>query len=59
MTNLRELSLSQLAAKLRHTIARNTEESQQERVELENVNQWISLRQQQEQIANSEDSNQR
>jgi hypothetical protein len=47
---LKELSpsaLEELATKLRHAIARNPEESHSERIELENVNQWIALRQQQ------------
>ena len=50
MTQLSELSLQaleDLATQLRHAIARNPDESQHERIELENVNQWIALRQQQ------------
>jgi len=46
MTNLWELSLSdleELAVRLRHAVARNPEKSQQERIELADVNQWISL----------------
>ena len=37
--------LEELAAKLRHTIARNPEHSRMEQVELEDVQQWIAIRQ--------------
>jgi hypothetical protein len=45
---LNKMSLSELeelAAKLRHTIARNPEHSRMEQVELEDVQQWIAIRQ--------------
>ena len=45
---LNKMSLSELeelAAKLRHTIARDPEHSRIERVELEDVQQWIAIRQ--------------
>jgi len=41
--NLTELE--DLAAKLRHTIARNPAHSRMEQVELEDVKQWIAIRQ--------------
>jgi hypothetical protein len=47
MTVLDKMSLAELedlAAKLRHTIARNPEDSRMERVELEDVKQWIAIR---------------
>ena len=59
MTDLRELSLSELeelAARLRHAVARNPEKSQQERIELADLNQWISLRQQQTENGHSPDA---
>ena len=37
--------LEDLAAKLRHTIARNPGPSRTEQVELEDVKQWIAIRQ--------------
>ena len=37
--------LEELAAKLRHTIARNPEHSRMEQVELQDVQQWIAIRQ--------------
>lgn len=36
--------LEELAAKLRHAIARNPENSRMEQVELDNVKQWIAIR---------------
>ena len=45
---LNKMSLSELeelAAKLRHTIARNPGHSRMEQVELEDVKQWIAIRQ--------------
>ena len=44
MTALDKMSLVELeefAAKLRHAIARNPENSQMEQIELDNVKQWI------------------
>ena len=40
--------LEDLAAKLRHTIARNPGDSRIEQVELEDVKQWIAIRQNRE-----------
>ncbi len=37
--------LEELATQLRHTIARNPENSRKEQVELEGVKQWIAIRQ--------------
>ena len=37
--------LEEIATKLRHAIARNPEHSQMEQVELEDVKQWIAVRQ--------------
>ena len=37
--------LDDLAAKLRHAIARNPENSRMEQLELEDVKQWIAIRQ--------------
>jgi hypothetical protein len=51
MTALDKMSLAELedlAAKLRHMIARNPEDSRMEQVELEDVKQWISIRQNRE-----------
>jgi hypothetical protein len=48
MAALDKMSLTELedlAAKLRHAIARNAEHSRLERVELEDVKQWIAIRQ--------------
>ena len=48
MTSLDKMSLAELedlAAKLRHAIARNPENSRMEQVELEDVKQWIAIRQ--------------
>jgi hypothetical protein len=39
------LELEELAAKLRHAIARNPEDSRMEQLELEDVKQWIAIRQ--------------
>lgn len=48
MAALDKMSLTELedlAAKLRHTIARNPGNSRMEQVELEDVKQWIAIRQ--------------
>ena len=48
MTNLAKMTLAELedlATKLRHAIARNPEHSQAERVELEDLKQWVAIRQ--------------
>ena len=48
MTSLDKMSLAELedrAAKLRHAIARNPEHSRMEQAELEDVKQWIAIRQ--------------
>ncbi len=37
--------LEEIATKSRHAIARNPEHSQMEQVELEDVKQWIAIRQ--------------
>jgi hypothetical protein len=39
------LELEEIATKLRHAIARNPEHSQAERVELEDLKQWVAIRQ--------------
>ena len=47
MPGLNQLSLvelEELAAKLRHAIARNPEDSRMEQLELEDVKQWIAIR---------------
>jgi hypothetical protein len=48
MADLEKMSLTELeeiATKLRHAIARNPEQSRMEQVELEDVKQWIAIRQ--------------
>ena len=48
MAGLDKMSITELedlAAKLRHTIARNPGHSRTEQVELEDVKQWIAIRQ--------------
>jgi len=48
MATLGKMSLTELedlAAKLQHAIARNPEQSRTEQVELEDVKQWIAIRQ--------------
>lgn len=48
MADLEKMSLMELeeiATKLRHAIARNPEHSRIEQVELEDVKQWIAIRQ--------------
>ena len=48
MTNLAKMTLAELedlATKLRHAIARNPEHLQVERVELEDLKQWVAIRQ--------------
>lgn len=48
MAALDKMSLAELedlAAKLRHAVARNPENSRMEQVELEDVKQWIAIRQ--------------
>jgi hypothetical protein len=42
--------LEDLAAKLRHAIARNPEHSRMEQIELEDVKQWIAIRQNRDQL---------
>ncbi len=42
---MRLAELEDLAAKLRHAIARNPENSRMGHVELEDVKQWIAIRQ--------------
>jgi len=39
------MELEDLAAKLRHAIARNPGNSRMEEIELEDVKQWIAIRQ--------------
>lgn len=39
------VELEDLAAKLRHAIARNPGNSRMEQIELEDVKQWIAIRQ--------------
>jgi hypothetical protein len=39
------VELEEFAAKLRHAIARNPENSRMEQIELDNVKQWIAIRQ--------------
>jgi hypothetical protein len=48
MADLEKMSLTELeeiATKLRHAIARNPEQSRMEQVELEDLKQWIAIRQ--------------
>lgn len=48
MTTIDKMSLvelEELASRLRHAIARNPEHSRMEQVELEDVKQWIAIRQ--------------
>jgi hypothetical protein len=45
LNKLSLLELEELAAKLRHAIARNPEDSLMEQLELEDVKQWIAIRQ--------------
>jgi hypothetical protein len=42
--------LEDLAAKLRHAIARNPENSRTEQVEPEDVKQWIAIRQNRDEL---------
>jgi len=42
--------LDDLAAKLRHAIARNPENSRMEQLELEDVKQWIAIRQNRDEL---------
>jgi hypothetical protein len=42
--------LEDLAAKLRHAIARNPEHSEMEQLELEDVKQWIAIRQNRDEL---------
>ncbi len=46
LNKLSLLELEELAAKLRHAIARNPEDSRMEQRELEDVKQWVAIRQQ-------------
>jgi hypothetical protein len=45
LNKLSLVELEELAAKLRRTIARNPEDSGAEQLELEDVKQWIAIRQ--------------
>jgi hypothetical protein len=45
LNKLSLLELEELAAKLRHAFARNPEDSRMEQLELEDVKQWIAIRQ--------------
>ena len=45
LNKLSLVELEELAAKLRHAIARNPEDSRMEQLELEDVKQWIAIRQ--------------
>jgi hypothetical protein len=48
MAGLEKMSLTgleEIPTKLRHAIARNPENSRMEQVELEDVKQWIAIRQ--------------
>ena len=48
MVDLEKMSsteLEEIATKLRHAIARNPEHSRMEQFELEDVKQWIAIRQ--------------
>ncbi len=44
LNQLSLVELEELAAKLRHAIARNPEDSRMEQRELEDVKQWIAIR---------------
>lgn len=53
MVGLEKVTLAELedlAAKLRHAIARNPQNSRMEQVELEDVKQWIAIRQNREEL---------
>jgi hypothetical protein len=53
MAALEKMSLDQLedlAAKLRHAIARNPENSRMEQLELDDVKQWIAIRQNRDEL---------
>ncbi len=53
MAALNKMSLGELedlAAKLRHAIARHPENSRMEQVELEDVKQWIAIRQNRDEL---------
>lgn len=54
LNQLSLVELEELAAKLRHAIARNPEDSRMEQRELEDVRQWIAIRQQNRDEFNSE-----
>lgn len=54
LNQLSLVDLEELAAKLRHAIARNPEDSRMEQRELEEVKQWIAIRQQNRDEFNSE-----
>jgi hypothetical protein len=45
LDKMSRMELEDLAAKLRHAIARNPANSRMEEIELENVKQWIAIRQ--------------
>jgi hypothetical protein len=44
------VELEELAAKLRHAIARNPDNSRMEQLELEDVKQWIAIRQNRDEL---------
>jgi hypothetical protein len=44
------VELEELAAKLRHAIARNPGNSRMEQLELEDVKQWIAIRQNRDEL---------
>jgi hypothetical protein len=44
------VELEDLAVKLRHTIARDPANSPMEQIELDNVKQWIAIRQNREEL---------
>ena len=51
LNKLSLVELEELAAKSRHAIARNPEDSRMEQLELEDVKQWIAIRQNGEEFA--------
>lgn len=44
------VELEELAASLRHVIARNPDNSRMEQIELDNVKQWIAIRQNRDEL---------
>lgn len=51
LNRLSLVELEELAAKLRHAIARNPEDCRAEQLELEDVKQWISIRKNSEEFS--------